>query len=60
MPKDRDRIITDEDCDKAAKMNEAAGKIIEALKEAPPEKRVAILRAASILSTGRDLHELDD
>jgi len=48
-------IITDEMLDQAVKEHEAAGKVIEALRQAKPEMRERILRAASLLLLGEDV-----
>lgn len=53
-----EQCITDEDIEKAEQMLEVERVIHEQLKKLPPDRRIPVLRAASILSTGKDLCEL--
>ena len=55
---ENDITVTDEKLDRAEAEAKALQGIIRNLKRMPPEKRTNVLRAAAILCTGQDLHEL--
>jgi hypothetical protein len=53
------RVITDEDLDQATREIDISKKITKILRSVPEDRRMRVLRAASILLTGKDLTELE-
>jgi hypothetical protein len=52
------KTITDAQIESAEKLLKVQTKILGALKVLPADERLKVLRAASIIALGKDLHEL--
>lgn len=56
----KEKIITDTELAKSLAEADIMCKIIEILKGVKPERRLVVLRCASIMTLGKDLDELGD